>query len=61
MHVSLDELVLFICCVWLLFEIERRNWDEKKVQSSRAEKSLRNIAVVTKFLNDNKPKTSLKK
>ena len=61
MHVSLDELVLFICCVWLLFEIERRNWDEKKVQSSREEKSLRNIAVVTKFLNDNKPKTSLKK
>ena len=34
MHVSLDERVLCISCIWLLFEFERRNWDEKKMQSN---------------------------
>ena len=34
MHVSLDERVLCISCIWLLFECERRNWDEKKMQSN---------------------------
>ena len=34
MHVSLDERVLCISCIWLLFEFERRNLDEKKMQSN---------------------------